>query len=97
MSNDIRQGTLISHYLFNAYFVDLNGIVSSSKLGCHIGTLLCDTFGYADDFAILAPSALSLNMMVEINGEYANQNLVEFNTRKKLVLPVDLLKPVVLT
>ena len=72
--------------------------LSSSKLGCHIGTLQYNTFSCAEDFAILAPSALSLNsMMLEICGEHANKNLVEFNTRKKLVLPVDLLKPVVLT
>ena len=97
MSNGIRQGSLISPYLFNVYIDDLNGKLSSSKLGCHIGTLPCNTFSYADDFAILAPSALSLNMMLEICGEYANENLVEFNTRKSVVLLINPHKPVVVT
>jgi len=70
ISNGIRQSSLLIPYLFNVYIDDLNGKLSSSKLDCHIGTLSCNTFAYADDFAILAPSALSLNMMLEICGAW---------------------------
>ena len=97
MTNGIRQGSLISPYIFNVQIDDSNEKRSSSKLGCHIGTLPCNTFSYADDFAILAPSALSLNMMLEICGEYANENLVEFNTGKIVVLLVNPHKSVVVT
>ena len=97
MSNRMKRGPLISPYVFNASIDDLNGNLSSCKLGCHVGTLLCNTFAYVDDFAIFALSMLSLNMMLEKCGEYANENLFEFNTRITVVLLVDLHKPVIVT
>ena len=86
MSNGIRQGSLISPHLFNIYIDELNHILSNSKLGCHIGNSSCNNFAYADDLAILAPSAMGLNELLDICRKFANDNLIEFSTRKTVVL-----------
>lgn len=86
MSNGIRQGSLISPHLFNVYIDDLNHIISNSKLGCHIGTSSCNSFAYADDLVILAPSATGLNELLNICNKFAVDNLIEFSTRKTVVL-----------
>ena len=86
MSNGIRQGSIISPYLFNIYVDELNGRLSNSKVGCHIGGMPSNNFAYADDLAILAPSARGLNKLLQICEDFAKENLIEFSPTKTVVL-----------
>ena len=57
-------------------------------MGCHIGTSSSNKFAYADDLAILAPSAMGLNEHLDVCMKFVNDNLVEFSSRKT-VCPFD--------
>ena len=86
MSNFIRQGQLIRPHLIDIYIDELNHLLPSSKLGCHIETSLCNNFRYADELAILAPSAMGLNELLDICRKFANDNLIDFCTMKTVFL-----------
>ena len=86
MSNGIRQGSIISPYLFNIYVDDLNRRLSRSRIGCHIGGEPLNNFSYADDLAILAPSAGALNCLLQICTDFAEENLIKYSPTKTVVM-----------
>ena len=88
MSNGIRQGSIISPYLFNVYVDALNILLAESNLGCHIGGQPVNNFSYADDLAIVAPTARALNAMLAICGDLAERNYIEFSVAKLVVLMI---------
>ena len=73
MTNDTRQGSILSPHLFNNYVEELNLLLSDSKIGCHIGGKPLNNFSFADDLAILAPSAHALNKLLAICDEFAKK------------------------
>ena len=60
MNIRIRQGSLMSPYLFNVYVDDLNDCLSAAKVVCHIVNQEVNKF-YAGDMALIAPSAMAIN------------------------------------
>ena len=88
MSNGIRQGSLISPYLFNVSVDELNILLGQSKLGCYVGGSPANKFSYADDLAALAPTrtARALNAILLICNDFSKKNLLEFSPPKSVVL-----------
>ena len=56
MRNGLRQGNLLSPFLFSVYIADLIDTVVQSKIGCNISGLFVNILAYADDIIIFAPS-----------------------------------------
>jgi len=86
MTNGIRQGSGISPYLFNFYVDLLNIQLSEAKLGCYVGEETLHNFSYADDLALLAPSASALNSLVMICQKFADGNFIQITAHKSVVL-----------
>jgi hypothetical protein len=42
MRNGIRQGVILSPYLFSVYMRDASKAVINSSMGCHIGSMPCN-------------------------------------------------------
>ena len=84
MTSGIRQGSILSPHLF-IYVDELNLLLSDSKIGCHIGEKPLNNFSYADDLAILAPSARALNKLLAICDDFAKKNIIEFRAAKSFV------------
>ena len=57
----VRQGGIMSPFLFNFYMDELLKTVSSLDCGCKLGVSRVNIVAYADDVAILANSAEQLN------------------------------------
>ena len=74
MKNGIRQGSVISPYIFNVYISDLNYMLSNSKVGCHVANKCMNSFSYADDLALVAPSAHSMNELLALCDKFASEN-----------------------
>ena len=66
MSNGIRQGSILSPYLFNVYVDNLNIRLNHSGVGCHVDDMAANNLAYADDLVILAPCAAALNELVAV-------------------------------
>ena len=56
VSNGVRQGGILSPYLFCVYMDDLSKKLNNVNAGCFMGTALFNKLMYADDLVILAPS-----------------------------------------
>ena len=87
ISNDLRQGGVISPLLFSCYIDNLFTQLQLPGLGCHVGCSYTGAFGYADDIALLAPSVQCLKRMICICEKYASSHSITFNPNKsKLML-----------
>ena len=70
-SNGVPQGGIISPLLFNLYIDDLSILLAKSNIGCNFGEMSVNHFSYADDTAVLSPSASGLKKMLDICSIYA--------------------------
>ena len=68
--------------------------MSAAKVGCSIGTMFTDIPAYADDIALLAPTAYVMRCMLSICESYAADFCVSFNASKsKCVICTSRRKP----
>ena len=58
VSNGVRQGGILSLYLFCVYMDDLSNKLNDIKVGYTIGATLINHLMYADDLVLLSPSAI---------------------------------------
>ena len=86
MKNGIRQGSKLSPFLFNVYIDELNYEICSSKIGCFIGGEPANNYGYADDLALIAPSAKALNSLLKICDDFALRNDITYSTAKSVCM-----------
>lgn len=87
VTNGVRQGGILSPYLFNVYIDDLSESLDNSEVGCrYLGSVnhLC----YADDMVLLSPTPHGLQKMLDICTDYANSHDILFNTKKSVCMAV---------
>ena len=53
VSNEVKQGSVISPLLFSIYIDELFSKLEYLGLGCHVGLTYAGAFGYADDLALI--------------------------------------------
>ena len=82
MTNGIKQGSILSPYLFSLFLEDLNLSVSKTKAGCCIGSSTQNNLAWADDLVVMSPSAHGLNELLAVCDDYAKEHLVTYNTKK---------------
>ena len=87
VTNGVRQGGILSPYLFNVYTDHLSDILDRSGVGCHyLGSV--NHLYYADDMVLLAPTPHGLQKMVDICAEYAEYHDILFNTKKSVCMAI---------
>ena len=86
-TNGVRQGGILSPYLFNAYTDGLSECLDMSGIGCHyLGSV--NHLSYADDMVLLSPTPQGLQKMLEICEVYASNHDIIFNTKKTVCLAI---------
>ena len=88
MKNGIRQGSVLSPILFNVYVDQLNVLLNDSRIGCHIANKAVNNFAYADDLAIVCPSASALNDLLRICEDFARHHYIQFSTNKSVCMNI---------
>ena len=68
--NGVRQGGILSLYLFCIYVDELNKMLYNVHVGCLVGTMLVNHLMYADDLVLLSPSAAGLSILLSICSTY---------------------------
>ena len=80
--NGVRQGGVLSGLFFSIYINSLLIRVANSKIGCKLGIVSSNIIAYADDIVILAPSVVSLQILINIAYSEAVELELSFNTNK---------------
>ena len=86
ISNGVRQGGILSPFLFRYYIRDLIRQVTSSKIGCHLYNMCSNLLAYADDIVLLAPSWHGLQQLLNIISAAAIEADLCFNTKKTVTM-----------
>ena len=82
ISNGVRQGGILSPYLFSIYLDDLFMLLKKAAPGCYVGNVLVNHLMYADDIFCFYPSAKGLRLLLDICCKYADDHGIVFNGKK---------------
>lgn len=82
ISNGVKQGGILSPYLFNLYLDNLLVALKKSQLGCHMGPFYAGALCYADDLTLLSPSLTGLQGMLNICSDYCINHNIKINEKK---------------
>ena len=82
MGSDVRQGGILSPYLYNIYMDQLSVKLNQLDIGCCIGDKSLNNLMYADDICCFAPSFKGLQRLIDTWVEFAANHNIFFNCRK---------------
>ena len=82
VTNGVRQGGILSPYLFSYFMNDLSQRLNSSIFGCKINTVKLNHIFYADDLCLMTSSVYGLQKLVNVCKKFAAENGVIFNAKK---------------
>ena len=86
LTNGVKQGGVLSPYLFSLYLEPLIDKLTMSGVGCRMGNIMCNVFVYADDVVLLAPSVRALQDLTRICDQYSDNFDLSFNGDKSEIL-----------
>ena len=86
VSNGVRQGGILSPYLFNVYMDDLSTNLNTCNVGCLSGTMMVNHLMYADDLVIFCPSAIGLRKLLDVCEQYSTNHAILYNHKKSAVM-----------
>ena len=87
-ANGLRQGGILSPYLFNVYIDNLSTQLNTLPVGCTINDLTLNNLSYADDMVLLASSAKGIQRLIDTCFEYASSHDIIYNETKTLCMSV---------
>ncbi len=73
-SNGVRQGSILSPYIFNLSIDDLSNKLNACKIGCISGVVLINHLMNTDDVVLVCPYSGGLAIPLNICSKYAIQN-----------------------
>ena len=82
VSNGVRQGGILSPFLFNLYMDGLSTQLNECKTGCMVGTKLVNHLMYADDLVIFCPYSGRMQKLLQICSVYGVENDIKYNAKK---------------
>ena len=82
VSNGVRQGGILSPYLFNVYMDDLSSKLNKCSTGCYIGERIVNHLMYADDLVVIAPSSVGLQRLLDVCTDFGLSHDVKYNALK---------------
>jgi len=88
VSNGVRQGGILSPHLFSVYMDELSTQLMESNIGCHFNNVNVNHLFYADDAVLLAPTAGSLQTLINICYAYSVEHEITYNTKKSVCMTV---------
>ena len=88
LSSGIRQGGVLSPYLFAVYIDSVIMKVVDSNVGCHIKLFCINILLYADDILLLAPSISALQQLIHVCQKELEWLDMTINVKKSVCLRI---------
>ena len=85
LSNGVRQGGVLSPYLFNVYMDGLSEILNTCQTGCYSGVSKVNHLMYADDLVLLSPCKIGLSRLLKCCDYYAVSHDILYDGSKSWV------------
>ena len=83
--NGVRQGGILSPFLFNLYVDSLSVSLDNTGVGCrYLGSM--NHIAYADDMILLSPTPFGLQVLLNTCEKYANEHDIVYNTKKTVCM-----------
>ena len=79
VSCGVKQGSVLSPYLFNVYMDNLSNMLNNCKIGCVINDRIVNHNIYADDIVVFSPSMSGLQQLVNVCSSYLSSMLAKQN------------------
>ena len=86
IDNGVRQGGVLSPFLFRIYIREMIKVVINSRIGCHAVGICTNLLAYADDLVLLAPSWQGLQNLLVIIEKAASDIGLSFNAKKTVCM-----------
>ena len=86
VSNGVRQGRILSLFLFNEYMDDLSVNLKECPTGCIAGGTIVKHLMYADDIVLLSPWVTGLSLLLHVCGKYGFEHDIRFNSKRSPVI-----------
>lgn len=84
VTNGVRQGGVLSPYLFAIYIDDLSIMLNRVNAGCYVGNSKVNHLMYADDICCFSSSLDGLQELLNVCDKYAETHEIVFNSKKSL-------------
>jgi hypothetical protein len=82
----VRQGSVLSPYLFNVYVDKISVKLNNCRIGCKINDVIVNHLFYADDLCIFCPSSFGLQTLINVCLECGSVLDIIFQKRKCKVM-----------
>ena len=86
VTNGVRQGGILSPYLFNVYVDELSEELNKCNVGCNLNGLLINHLMYADDLVLISPSSAGLSQLLRECEKFGTRHDVKYNAKKSAVM-----------
>ena len=80
----VRQGGVLSPYLFSVYLDELSIQLGSARMGWTVGNKVVNHPMFADDICVFSLSISGLQCLLNICGDYAAEHEITFNCNKTI-------------
>jgi len=84
VTNGIRQGGVLSPYLFAVYLDELSIQLGTAKVGSTVGNIVVNHLMFADDICVFSVSISGVQCLLNICGDYAAEHEITFNCSKTI-------------
>ena len=81
--NGVKQGSVLSPFLFAVNTDRLLERLQQTRVGCHMGSRFTGALAYADDITLLDPCKSVLSILIKVCEDYAAEYGIIFNGERK--------------
>ena len=84
----VRQGAILSPFLFNVYIDSLIESLAESGHGLHLQGVFLGCIVYADDILLISKTVCGMQKMLDVFSKMAVELDIKFNTAKSMCLRI---------